>query len=218
MFAAAGWYGDTLELAAGDYKCDGGANAYTRDTTQYSAGLHISKPIVIKGVKAGTDARGRSVIGLGNNAYDNVADGQDAAESNIYNKVARDTTISIQASDVTLDGLTITGDKDKNLVNVIDIFANTGETFARIKITNCVIRHVVTSGKLHAINFQFKGTLSDIELSNNEIRDFGKSSSADVHAIYLGNTGTFNTPNQIKNSYLQVIKVKNTAYIKATGS
>jgi len=158
------------------------------------------------------------VIGLGNNAYDNVADGQDAAESNIYNKVARDTTISIQASDVTLDGLTITGDKDKNLDNVIDIFANTGETFARIKITNCVIRHIVTAGKLHAINFQFKGTLSDIELSNNEIRDFGKAGPAAVHGVYLGNTGTFNTPNKLENTYMQTIKEENTAYIKATGS
>ena len=62
-------------------------------------------PVIIKGVKAGADARGRSVTGLGNAAYTGA---NDAAESNIFGTDNYETIFFIGASDVTLDGLTIT--------------------------------------------------------------------------------------------------------------
>ena len=89
--------------------------------SSWSAGLSITKPIVINGVNSGKDARGRSVIGLGNAGFDNNPGDMDVEETNIYNSIARTTTISIQASDVTLDGLTITGNSDRSCYRGVEI-------------------------------------------------------------------------------------------------
>ena len=46
-------------------------------------GITFDKPLTIKGIMHGKDARGRSVVGLGKNDY---TGGEDPAESTVYNK------------------------------------------------------------------------------------------------------------------------------------
>ena len=114
---------------------------------QKTAGLAITKPLIIKGVKAGADARGRSVTGLGNAAY---TGSNDPAESTVYNTGNYIAIFHIGASDVTLDGLTITVKSGKKVEYGIGIIAEPGENIARVKVTNCVIRHLPDgSGHLH---------------------------------------------------------------------
>ena len=82
------------------------------------------------------------MTGLGNAAYTGA---NDAAESNIFGTDNYDTIIFIGASDVTLDGLTITVKSGKKVEYGIGIIAEPGENIARVKVTNCVIRHLSSS-------------------------------------------------------------------------
>ena len=84
------------------------------------------------------------MTGLGNAAYTGA---NDAAESNVFGTDNYDSIIFIGASDVTLDGLTITVKPTKTVEYAIGIFADTGDTFARVKVTNCVIRHLLSTVK-----------------------------------------------------------------------
>ena len=88
------------------------------------------------------------MTGLGNAAY---TGSNDPAESTVYNKGKRTSTIYILASDVTLDGLTITVKYGKFTQFGIVIAAETkdggDDNFKDIKIKNCVIRHLATNDK-----------------------------------------------------------------------
>jgi len=84
------------------------------------------------------------VTGLGNAAY---TGSNDPAESTVYGTENYKAIFLIAASDVTLDGLTITVKPTKTVEYAIGIFADTGDTFARVKVTNCVIRHLLSTVK-----------------------------------------------------------------------
>ena len=167
---------------------------------QKTAGLAITKPLIIKGVKAGADARDRSVTGLGNAAYTGA---NDAAESNVFGTDNYATIIFIGASDVTLDGLTINVKSGKKVKYSIGIIAATGQDVARVKVTNCVIRHLSSSSTaLYGILIQSSGGITDTEISFNEIRDYKEDGSSATHGINVDHNGAGTTAGLIKRTHL----------------
>ena len=120
--------GDILVLAAGEYQLSVAAN---------SAGIYFSKRIEIRGAKYGIDARGRSTVGKGNGGY---TDSGDPLETTIVGKSDVTAVIFIAASNVIIDGITVTSN------SVSDVYAfnvlSSSSTIKDIIIRNCVIRHL----------------------------------------------------------------------------
>ena len=67
--------------------------------------LIIDKAMEIRGAQYGIDARGRSTVGIGDSSY---AGANDPSESTIIGSHYADRVIKITASNVVLDGLTVT--------------------------------------------------------------------------------------------------------------
>ena len=141
------------------------------------------------------------MTGLGDVAYTGPPD---ASESTTSPTTEHAIGIYIGASDVTLDGLTITGNSDRSCQFGVLIYADYSP-LTNIKVTNCVIRHVYHDGKW--VNglylYGYSDSISDTEISYNEIRDlknaggktiglrsdgsYGKSISASFHDIAILN-------------------------------
>ena len=67
----------------------------------------IDKAIEIRGAQYGVDARGRSTVGSGDTSY---AGANDPAESTIIGTDTGAEVIKITASNVVIDGVTVTSD------------------------------------------------------------------------------------------------------------
>ena len=112
------------------------------------------------------------MTGLGDVAYTGPPD---ATETTLSPTNARSYVILIyDTSDVTLDGLTITSNRDLSCLTGVYMIAE-HSPLTNIKVTNCVIRHLLQpSGILDVYGLSLNGfsySITDTEISYNEIRD-----------------------------------------------